>query len=824
MVRFGRRLRNLLKRWLRRALGKTGQPVVAVFLSGDEQRSRAMALRMRELVPEYPHVIIGRAPVDRAAYPYADEIIELETDRALAWLAQLRRRLRRRWIALAPFLWRPAGRLRWMPWLVAPRKLLAFNSDLERHHLRLRAPIASWRFLRGERVGDIFRPTALAGLRKAGALIGFPLLLACWAATQLRRGRAAPMTAAGPAALGTERVVLPDEPDAAFWESLDRTAQSGRAEWILVASPNAAAAAAERLEAEPANPEVWLAYLARRRTALSGGIPVEDVPKTGESGAWALCGRPACWMFRRDVYLLLGGSARLQASYPGQELLALSLLGWQRGYGTVFAGEAEQREARRWPEAGVERLILGVVSEPAAVFRILWRWAWSWRRWSGALAAMVDTAPAPLPERRAAAGGNPAGWLQLVEPGVHVFAGRRPIGARRVAVVSPYLPFPLAHGGAIRIFNLLREAARQADVYLFAFAEQEKGPEVAPLLGFCARVILVQTPRWEPSRLLRVLPRGVGKFQSPVMESVVGEVARRERIGIVQMEYSQLAGLGARLDQKAGRTVLVAHDVTFDLYRQLRGRSAGGAWVAAAIEELRWRRHELGRARRYDRVIVMSDEDKSRLARAGLTAGALRVVENGVDLARFRPAPPAAGPPEALFIGSFRHFPNLLGYRFLVEEVWPELGRIGAGVRLTVVAGADPDYYWRLHTGEARPAPPPGVEVLAFVEDVRPLYERAAVVVAPLVVSAGTNVKVLEALAMERALVSTTAGVAGLGLTSGQEVLLADAAKEFAAAVLALLDDPRRRAEMAARGRAFVEARYGWDALASKLLKVWEEL
>jgi glycosyltransferase involved in cell wall biosynthesis len=91
-------------------------------------------------------------------------------------------------------------------------------------------------------------------------------------------------------------------------------------------------------------------------------------------------------------------------------------------------------------------------------------------------------------------------------------------------------------------------------------------------------------------------------------------------------------------------------------------------------------------------------------------------------------------------------------------------------------------------------------------------------------VSAGTNLKVLEALAMERPVVSTAVGVAGLGLTSGEHVRIADRADSFAADILYLLWNPEARREIAAAGRAFVEERYGWDRLAQRLAAVWDEL
>ena len=826
-----------------RVLGKSGKPVVAVFLSGEQELARSIALQMRELTPGYPHILISTEPVDSALSQYADEVIVLNSSSLLGSWLDLRRRLGHHWIALAPFLWsgdKGAGRsrevgyraLRWMPWLLAPRKLLAFNAKLERHHLRLSCPLASWRFLRGEAVGDIYRPTALAGLRKLLALIGFPLLLACWAAIQARRRKATVLDPAVPAVHGTTILEMPSRPDPSFWAGLDRAVADSPFERILAMRAGQApveASIRSKLQDSLDEPGVWLAYVGRK-TSLAAGIPVDAPVKIGEDATWALCAEPAAALFRRDEYLSLGGTARLERAFPGSAWLALSLLGWQRGSRTLFAGHIE---AHPGPAVDPEKLMLGAVSDFSTAIRILWQWSWRWRHWAKTLGALNVTAT-PIPDRAASpenatrANVAPApkrrSFLPLVDPAVHVFRGRKASDAPRIAVVSPYLPFPLSHGGAIRIFNLMRATAGRADICLFAFAEQETGREVEPLLDLCTKIVLVETPRWEMPALLRLLPRGVAKFRSAAMRAAVSRVVDDEHTALLQVEYTQLAHLRPAASRTSASTILVEHDVTFDLYSQLRLRTQGWKRFSAWLEERRWRRYEIGQARRFDRVIAMSQPERNRLLAAGLPEAKVSVVENGVDLQRFHPAPPARdAAPELLFIGSFRHFPNILGFRFLLEDVWPILCASHPNLKLTVVAGADHRYYWSLHTKSDLAALPPRVEVFDFVEDVRPLYWRASVVAIPLVVSAGTNIKVLEALAMGRAVVSTEVGVAGLGLTPEENVLLADTAPEFARAVAGLLDDGRARDAIAARGRAFVEAHYGWDALGEKLAGVWAE-
>src|SRR5205085_7967495 len=103
----------------------------------------------------------------------------------------------------------------------------------------------------------------------------------------------------------------------------------------------------------------------------------------------------------------------------------------------------------------------------------------------------------------------------VAPPGHRVIEGRPCSGRRRVAVLSPYFPFPLSHGGAVRIFHLLREIANEFDVELFAFTDGDSELDVAALLSFCARIVLVKKPRYREPRWSTLLPAETHEFRSP---------------------------------------------------------------------------------------------------------------------------------------------------------------------------------------------------------------------------------------------------------------------------------------------------------------------
>ena len=400
---------------------------------------------------------------------------------------------------------------------------------------------------------------------------------------------------------------------------------------------------------------------------------------------------------------------------------------------------------------------------------------------------------------------------KTVRPTVHRAIEGRARNPRRksVAVLTPYFPYPLSHGGAVRMFNLLREIAREFDVVLYAFTEGKiADADLAPVLAFTSRVYLIEKPRYREPRWSTFAPPEVGEYWSPAMAALL---ASRDT-DLLQTEYTYLASYGG--------DILVEHDVTFDLYAQvLKRKGTLSAWW----DWWRWRRYERRAVAKFRRVVVMSEKDREMVMpesdRDALAAPHVRVIENGVDLGRFQPHPETPGR-RLLFIGSFRHFPNIVAYHFLTEQILP----LVRDFKLTVVAGSEPWLHWRNYTGTLPPPAGERIRILEFVADVRPLYHETNLVVVPTLESAGTNVKVLEAMAMQRAVVSTSSGCAGLGLEHANHVWVADQAAGFAEGIERLLDDSALRTRLANAGRACVEQRFDWRAIGLRARMLLREM
>ena len=379
----------------------------------------------------------------------------------------------------------------------------------------------------------------------------------------------------------------------------------------------------------------------------------------------------------------------------------------------------------------------------------------------------------------------------------------------RVLIVSPFLPYPLSHGGAVRIYNLCRALADRVDFALLSVRENREAVDYTRLHEIFREVRIVDIDQTDA--LPGDLPEQVRQHECPALRAAIAEFCRAWQPDLVQFEYTQTAALK---DAAEGiPAILVEHDITFSLYRQLAEQER----TAKSRREYRgWFDFEQRALARFEAVWTVSDTDRDLAMECGSRREeSTYTVANGVDTARFLPSPEPDGAPEVLYVGSFRHLPNILAFERLRSEIMPTVWRRFPDAVLRVVAGPRHRYFWERFDAESQQRPVDArIQLHDFVEDLRPLYARATVVAIPLHVSAGTNIKVMEAMACGRAIVSTRTGCAGLDLTDGEELIVRDESSAFAEALCDLLSDRTLRRKLAAQARQTVEARFSWSAIA----------
>jgi GT2 family glycosyltransferase/glycosyltransferase involved in cell wall biosynthesis len=556
------------------------------------------------------------------------------------------------------------------------------------------------------------------------------------------------------------------------------------------------------------------------------------MPVEGEDGSYVLYGSGGCSLYDRAKLEALGGFSTLfEPAYV--EDLDIGFRAWQRGWPTVFVSGSRVTHRHRSTTSRyytadqldqiVERNYLRFLASAVGnteVFERLWRhaierlnWKAAMERHAPSLGALTEARDMPRFVQSSVAA-DEARILAVGSGDVAVFPGRgrRLEGAPCVLIATPYIPFPLSHGGAVRMFNLMHRAASDFPQVLISFVDEIHTPP-SELLDICLEIVQVRRvgSHVKPER---GRPDVVEEFDTPAFRGALQQTLRKWKPSIVQLEFTQMAVYAS--DCAPAKTVLVEHDITIDLYQQLLQTSED--WETRRQLE-RWETFERHAWRQTDCVVVMSDKDAStiRAARNVVT------LENGVDLQRFRPSASQSQQNRLLFIGSFAHLPNVLALDFFLRDVWPKLQ--SKPVVLHVIAGSQHRFHFdRFRDRVTFSLDTPGLIVEDFVADVRPAYQQAAVVIAPLLASAGTNIKIMEAMAMGKAIVSTAGGVNGLDLTAGTDVVVENDPQRMAAEILRLIDNAEARDALGRRARATVEARFSWDRIAERQRDMYRSL
>jgi GT2 family glycosyltransferase/glycosyltransferase involved in cell wall biosynthesis len=389
----------------------------------------------------------------------------------------------------------------------------------------------------------------------------------------------------------------------------------------------------------------------------------------------------------------------------------------------------------------------------------------------------------------------------------------------RVLFVSPYPICPPVHGGAVFMYQTLREMVKLAEVHvavLLDIADQEK--DNAELRTFCASAEWLVRPAVTPPDFGSRLPHAVREFANPDLEWMLHRLIYSKQIDVVQLEYMPMAQYRGEYRQIV--SALFEHDVYFQsIGRGLAHTPSALDRSKARVEYLRALRYELQTLPECDQVQVCTAANRDYLLsyRPELSPKLRDGLRAGIDTTRYAFRPCGREPMTMLFVGSFRHDPNRMAVDWFVRRVLPLILARQPAARL-VIAGSDP--------------PPPHIygdssgslELLGYVEDIREPLERYAIFVCPILSGSGVRVKLLEAYAAGIPVVSTTVGAEGLARKDGEFCALADDPSAFADRVIALFENPRGAEEMARRARTEVEANWDMGVLTGGLVESYRAM
>lgn len=391
----------------------------------------------------------------------------------------------------------------------------------------------------------------------------------------------------------------------------------------------------------------------------------------------------------------------------------------------------------------------------------------------------------------------------------------------RLLFLANRTPYPPFRGDKLKIYHLARRlAAKGHELHLLTFAQNEEDrAAVGELRKIFQEVHLVNLPSWKSAlhclaAAVDPKPVQVLYFQDAAMRSKLKEVLAATRFDAVHVQHLRMAPYLASV-----RTVPRILDLpdAFSLYWKRR-ESVDRGLFQKWFERLEARRVLCYEPvmKEYDLSLACSPEDVSYLKE---THGAenLDLLPNGVDLDNFYPREHDYDSAEILlFTGNMDYAPNVDAVGYFCEDILPLIRRKYPDVRF-VIAGQRPVEAVRRLEG-------PGIEVTGFIPDLAVKYNEASVVVAPLRFGAGTQNKVLEAMAMGIPVVCSQIGFAGLGVAQGEGVFMQTDPVVFANSVIDLLDSAALRRSTGARGAEVIRNRFGWDAIANRLEAYFERI
>lgn len=400
----------------------------------------------------------------------------------------------------------------------------------------------------------------------------------------------------------------------------------------------------------------------------------------------------------------------------------------------------------------------------------------------------------------------------------------------RILFALPYPPSRIR----VRAYGFLTHLQRVHEVTIVTqcTSEQEQA-DIEALRNQGYEVVVIREQKMRSAlrsglALLNSTPLQVAYARSAHFTQAVQELCRQRTFDVVHVEHMR----GIASLELLARTCPFVWDavdcISLLCKHTIASGPSAGVRGMALLEHKRTQRYEARIVRQLPHILVTSERDRQAMialhrtqmkdvvtSDEALGAG-IRVLPNGVDLAYFSPVPTQRRPRNIVFSGKMSYHANIATALYLHKQIMPLIWEQRPDATLTIVGSKPPQSIAKL-------AQDPRVEVTGYVDDLRPYIRRADVVLSPMVYSVGIQNKVLEAMALGTPVVVAAQAVAALGARSGQDLLVAETAPEFARAALQVMEDAQLQASLSQYGRAYVEQHHNWQVVTGRLVDVYEQ-
>lgn len=393
----------------------------------------------------------------------------------------------------------------------------------------------------------------------------------------------------------------------------------------------------------------------------------------------------------------------------------------------------------------------------------------------------------------------------------------------RVLWISPKLPYPPESGDKLRQFNLISKLSSSVEISLVAFTLTEQEEEWAGhMRRYCRNVKtfffheLSQIQR-VGSILTSFNPYYVTRYQNSEVSNYILNEMTTFRPDVIQIEHTYLAEYLRMIPSHLScPSILTKHNIDADL--ALQNYRLADNIVKKAFWWLEWKKmavYEPEADNLFSSVVVMSEIDRAEIMGREKSPESVEVVENGVDTGKFQPLFPVYDP-VILFVGALDYLPNQDAVFYICNEILPLLKKSFQDMKVLIVG--------RKPSSEIRDLASDSVEIWSDVPSVEPFYRRASIAIVPLRAGSGSRLKILEAMAFGRPVVSTPKGAEGLEIEPGKDFLMADDPPAFAESITNLLADNGLYEQIAQTARKTVERKYDWSEASKKMTRIYSRL
>ncbi len=381
----------------------------------------------------------------------------------------------------------------------------------------------------------------------------------------------------------------------------------------------------------------------------------------------------------------------------------------------------------------------------------------------------------------------------------------------KVLLLTQVLPFPPDSGPKVKTWNVIKYLAQHHQVTLVSFVRGDQSVEIEALAAYCHAVHTVPMKRGalrDGWYMLRSLLSGQSflmvRDDRAEMRQLIDRLAAETKFDIVHADQLNMAQYAARVAGAA--KVLDAHNALWLLYQRLWDTMSQGPkkWLLKRDWQL-LKTYEGSICRQFEGVLAVSQEDTAALEdAAGQPLKNVTIIPIAVDTDEAAPVNRLPTANHILHIGTMFWPPNIDGILWFLREVWPLIRAKCPNAVFDVVGAKPPPEILAYNEASL------GVNVTGYVDDPAPYYENAGVMIVPLRAGGGMRVKILNALAQELPMVSTTIGCEGIAVESGQHLLVADSPQDFANATLQLLHDHQLARTLGENGRQLIQSTYDY--------------